>query len=61
MYHHHSIGQKAEFVSTVNNLAATLLKTVEEYERKYLFDKLKEAMMAREPVNSMYILPEMLP
>jgi len=46
MCHHHSIGQRAEFVSTVNNLASTLLKAVEEYESKYPLDKLEKAVLA---------------
>ena len=53
MCHYHSIGQKAEFVSTVNNLAATLLEAVEKYEQKYPFNKLENAVVATESVNMM--------
>lgn len=40
----HSIGKKAEFVTFVNHLGSTLLKAVSEYESKFSYNDLTQAV-----------------
>jgi len=39
----HSIGNRASFSDTVNNLSSTILESVAEYKQKFTFDKLCKA------------------
>ena len=48
----HSIGYKASFADTVNNLSSTILKSVAEYKQKFTFNELFKAAGAKKIVSA---------
>lgn len=43
----HSIGHKAGFVDTVNNLSSTILKSLAEYKQTFTFEQLVQGAVAK--------------